>query len=144
MLRLIGVGGGIEIFTGTHQSPDGPRAIVIELNMLVFVFANLELILECGGFDSTTDVGQGENDFAGFEGDGFFFGRRWWRIDYKARIGCDRLVGCGSRAFLDRLEAGLFSLLREVGFAGIINVGCEQSAAEGENHPGFTIVHGKS
>ena len=114
---------------------------MVDLNPLGLA-ADFELILDLGMLDAATDVGQGEGDFFAFENDSLLFRRRRYGLDGEAGSVHRGHPRCRRQTLLQCLFTGTDLVLRGFVFAGVIDVCCEQAAAEGEDHPSFSIVHG--
>ena len=137
---LVGVGDVFQGFASACQSADRADAVTVGLDEFGLA-ADLELLLELGEFDAATDVGECEGDVFVFENDGFLLGRRRGRLDGEFRGSGGGNAGCGETLLQGLLAGAELGLCGGV-FAGVIEVGGEQAAAEGEDDPGFTIVHG--
>ena len=138
---LVGIGDVLQNFARACQSADGAGTEAVGLDEFVLA-ADLELFLELSEFDAAPDVGKGEDDVFIFENDSFLLGGRWWWLNGEFRSADNGLSWGGREAFLKRCLAGTELGLRGAVFARIVEVGGEQAAAEGEDDPGFTIVHG--
>jgi hypothetical protein len=114
---------------------------MVDLDKLGFA-ADDEFIFKLGVFDTSTNVGEGENHFVVLEDDRFFLGRRWWGLYGEAGGGGDRSIQWGSDTPLESFLPRSFRIKGGLVLGGVIEIDGEQAAAKGKDDPGFSIVHG--